>query len=196
MNARPIALLAVCVLGAPAAAQSLGNHKAVYDRHGFLLPWTSFRTAIERELKWYARCPVENGYPRFLTCTFMDGQYRRIERRKDMIPAMQNGMGILSYLKAYAWTGKKDRRLLDVARTMGDYLTREASTPDTGKYPLFPRSTGKAGALPPPTDLLVASCHPPTLRGAFTLWGFPPLRGVRSTHRRLSSLALLSSHRR
>ena len=192
MNARPIALLAVCVLGAPAAAQSLGNHRAVYDRHGFLLPWTSFRTAIERELKWYARCPVENGYPRFLTCTFMDGQYRRIERRKDMIPAMQHGMGILSYLKAYAWTGKKDRRLLDVARTMGDYLIREASTPDTGKYPLFPRSTGKAGALPQPEDCGCQADRPYEIQpdkggiAGYALW----LLGEETKERRYSDRAV------
>ena len=55
------------------------------------------------------------------------------------IPATQNGMGIISYLKYYAYQGRKDARLLQMARYMGDYLVKEALTPDTGKWPRFSR---------------------------------------------------------
>jgi hypothetical protein len=152
--------LALGLLGAPTSAQTIGNHRAIYDRNGILQPWTSWRDAIQREMRWYARCPVEHGYPRFVTLTFMDGNYQPVQRRPDMIPAMQNGMGILSYLKYYRWTGKKETQALRYARSMGDYLIQEASTPATGKYPLFPRSTGKAGVFPQPSDCGCQSDHP------------------------------------
>jgi len=35
---------------------------------------------------------------------------------------------------------------------LGDYLVREALTPDTGKYPAFTRSTGKRAQFPQPAD--------------------------------------------
>lgn len=136
----------------PSQAQTIGNHRAVFDSHGTLKPWTSWKDAIAREMSWYARCPEENGYPRFVVVTFMDGDYNGMKKRPDTIPAMQNGMGILSYLKYYAFTGKKDRRWLDTARAMGDFLTKEALTPNSGKYPLFPRSTGRVGTLPLPEN--------------------------------------------
>ncbi len=130
----------------------IGNHPAVYDERGMLQPWTSWGDAIDREVKWYLKCPVEHGYPRFVYLTFMDGNYLAISNRPSSIPAMQNGMGIISYLKYYAYTGKKDPRLLQVASAMGDYLAKEAITPDTGKYPRFSRSTGWWDRFPQPPD--------------------------------------------
>src|ERR1019366_5732771 len=115
----------------------IGNHRAVYDAGGLLLPWTTWTDALDREMKWYQKCPLENGYPRFVFTTFMDGNY---EPQKDasFIPAMQNGVGIISYLKYYAWnaelTGRKNPRFVEFARYMGDYLVKESLTPDTGKY--------------------------------------------------------------
>jgi hypothetical protein len=84
--------------------------------------------------------------------TFMDGDYNLQSGRTTFIPAMQDGMGIISYLKYYAFTGKKDPSILGVARAMGDYLVKESLTPDTGKYPLFTRSTGVAARFPQPPD--------------------------------------------
>jgi hypothetical protein len=130
----------------------IGNHKAVYDAQGMLLPWTPWRDAIEREVNWYLKCPVEHGYPRFVYMTFMDGEYKPLARNATFIPATQNGMGIISYLKYYAYKGRKDARLLQMARYMGDYLVKEASTPDTGKYPRFSRSTGWREKFPQPLD--------------------------------------------
>lgn len=131
---------------------TIGNHHAVYDSKGMLLPWTSWTDALDREVNWYLRCPVENGYPRFVYTTFMDGDYKAIVRRTDIIPSMQNGMGITSYLKYYAWSGKKNPKLLEFAKYMGDYLVKESLTPDTGKYPRFTRSTGIREKFPQPAD--------------------------------------------
>jgi len=135
---------------APAAV--IGNHRAVYDSHGTLQPWTPWRGAIDREVNWYLKCPVEHGYPRFVYLTFMDGNYQAIANRPSFIPATQDGMGIISYLKYYHYMGRKDPRLLQMARYLGDYLVNEAITPDTGKYPRFSRSTGWQEKFPQPPD--------------------------------------------
>ncbi|MHB8519496.1 MAG: hypothetical protein ACYDH9_01945 [Limisphaerales bacterium] len=145
-------LLLLLLLGVSVQAQTLGNHPAVYDKQGVLLPWTSWRDAIGREVNWYLNCPIEHGYPRFVFMTFMRGDYRPDEKRLDFIPAMQNGMGIISYLKYYAYTGRQNPKVLQFARSMGDYLAKENLTPDTGKYPRFPRSTGRRAAFPQPPD--------------------------------------------
>lgn len=130
----------------------IGNHRAVYDSKGMLLPWTSWRDALAREMNWYLQCPVENGYPRFVYMTFMQGDYQPVASRRDFIPAMQNGMGIISYVKYYAWSEKKKPKILAFARSMGDYLIKESLTPDTGKFPRFTRSTGKRAQFPQPPD--------------------------------------------
>ena len=130
----------------------LCSHKAVYDKNGKLLPWTSWDDALKREMNWYLNCPIEKGYPRFVYYTFMDGDYKLFRDWKTLIPATQDGMGIISYLKYYNYIGKKNPKILRFARYMGDYLVKESVTPDTGKYPRFSRSTGWAGAVPQPPD--------------------------------------------
>ncbi len=132
---------------APAPVQ-IATHPARYDAQGVLLPWTSWTDAIEREVKWYARCPQEKGYPIFVTVTFMDGAYRPLSERTDFIPATQCSTGILSYLKYYKFTGGQRPELLSTARAFGDYLIDQALTPNEGIYPRFPRSTGVARACP------------------------------------------------
>ena len=103
-------LLATCLrwlclltVALAAPAQTIGNHPALYDEHGTLLAWTPWRDAIEREVNWYLNCPVEHGYPRFVYTTFMDGNYEPLAENATVIPATQDGMGIISYLKYYAW---------------------------------------------------------------------------------------------
>ena len=154
------ALLAIAAGVLVARAQTLGSHTAIYDSKGILQPWTSWQNAIDREMNWYLQCPIEHGYPKFIWMTFMDGKYDPIELRHDTIPAMQNGMGIISYLKYYSAQGKKDARVLRFARYMGDYLVTESLTPDTGKYPRFTRSTGKRGMFPQPADAGVQRDRP------------------------------------
>ncbi|MGA8027640.1 MAG: hypothetical protein WB992_10870 [Bryobacteraceae bacterium] len=128
----------VCV----AQRLQLGSHQAKYAADGSLVPWISWSDALDREMAWYLKCPDDHGYPRFVSTTFMDGKYEPLPNRPDCIPSMQNGMGIVSYLKYYRYKHGSDQRFLEVARSMGDYLVREALTPDAGKYPRFTRSTG------------------------------------------------------
>lgn len=142
----------LCSLLLSAESPVIGNHRAVYDSKGLLLPWTSWTSALEREMNWYLRCPVEKGYPRFVYITFLDGAYKPIIQNKDFIPSTQNGMGIISYLKYDAWSGKKNPKILEFARYMGDYLIKESLTPNTGKYPRFTRSTGLREKFPQPAD--------------------------------------------
>jgi len=155
-----VRLLSLLTLTLAAQAQTIGNHRAVYDAHGALLPWSPWRDAIQREVNWYLNCPVEHGYPRFVYTTFMDGNYEPLAENASFIPATQDGMGIISYLKYYAWQGKKDPRVLRIARYMGDYLVKEGNTPDEGKYPRFSRSTGWRGKFPQPADCGSQGDHP------------------------------------
>lgn len=149
MKLTTIPLLFLC---SAALGQNIGNHPAIYDSHGTLLPWTPWTDAIEREVNWYLKCPVEEGYPRFVYTTFMGGQYRPQAKNATFIPATQDGMGIISYLKCYRFKGKQEPRVLRIARYMGDYLMKEANTPETGKYPRFTRSTGWRNKFPQPSD--------------------------------------------
>jgi hypothetical protein len=135
-----------------AAQVEIGNHPAVYDANGRLLPWISWKNAIELEMQWYLNCPVTHGYPNFVWMTFMDGNYQPDPRRSDFIPAMQNGMGIISYLKYYVYGQRRNKKVLEWAKYMGDYLINDSNTPDTGRYPGFTRSTGISGRFPQPAD--------------------------------------------
>ncbi len=130
----------------------IAGHAARFDVAGHLLPWTSWADALDREMRFYRTCPIDRGYPRFVTQTFLNADWTPEQDRHDTIPAMQNGMGILSYLKFYEWSGKRDALYLATARAMGDYLVRETLTPATGKYPGFPHSTGTRGQFPLAAD--------------------------------------------
>jgi hypothetical protein len=103
-------------------------------------------------MQWYLQCPITHGYPNFVWMTFMDGHYQPDPRRSDFIPATQNGMGIISYLKYYAYDQRRNKKVLEWAKYMGDYLIDNANTPDSGRYPRFTRSTGIAGKFPQPAD--------------------------------------------
>jgi hypothetical protein len=140
------------VVVSPVDARTIGNHEAVYDADGTLLPWTTWDDALGREMNWYLETPVEHGYPRFVFATFMDGEYELVGGFTDFIPAMQDGMGIISYLKFYAYDKQRDPRVLQFARYLGDYLVRESLTPDVGAYPRFTRSTGVAEGFPQAPD--------------------------------------------
>jgi hypothetical protein len=143
---------------APAASDQtskpdvIAGHIAKRDAHGHLLPWISWRTAIDREMRFYESAPADHGYPIFVTTTFVDGDWKPMPERSDTIPATQNAMGILSYLKYAAYRGGHDSKTLAVARQMGDYLLQQSLTPDAGKYPRFPHSTGRRNQFPLPPD--------------------------------------------
>lgn len=131
---------------------AIAGHIARFDAAGRLLPWTSWSDALDREMRFYRQCPTDHGYPRFVTQTFLNADWTPDANRRDTIPATQNGMGIISYLKFYEFHGKRDVHYLATARSMGDYLVREAITPAVGKYPRFPRSTGVRGQFPLAAD--------------------------------------------
>lgn len=140
-----ILLILLFLSGARAQAEDLpekiGWHKAVYSADGKLLPWTSWHDAIDREMNWYLNCPLDpHGYPIFVFTTFMDGEYKPY--KPEVIPCTQDGMGILSYLKYYEYTGKSNQKVMRWAVKMGDYLCKETLTSDEGAYPKFTRSTG------------------------------------------------------
>ena len=159
-------VLAAIALSAPVAhGQStrpvvIAGHGAKFDADGHLLPWISWRTALDREMRFYEGAPKEHGYPVFVTTTFLDENWKPLAARSDTIPATQDGMGIISYLEFYAWHGKHNPETLAIARSMGDYLIAESLTPDTGKYPHFPRSTGRRGNFPQPPDSGSQADHP------------------------------------
>jgi hypothetical protein len=144
----------------PAKSAVIAGHAARFDADGHLLPWISWNTALDREMHFYEGAPSERGYPVFVTTTFLDGEWKPQAARSDTIPATQNGMGIISYLKFYALRGKQHSATLAIACSMGDYLITEALTPDTGKYPRFPRSTGQRGHFPQRPDSGSQADHP------------------------------------
>jgi hypothetical protein len=127
--------------------QTIAGHVARFDRHGRLDAWAPWLDVLEREMSFYQQCPAEHGYPRFVLATFLDGNWIPDPLRTDSIPATQNGMGILSYLK-YGTLCGGDPRFLATARAMGDYLVTETLTPRAGRFPAFTRSTGKRDQFP------------------------------------------------
>jgi hypothetical protein len=131
---------------------TIAGHVARFDASGKLLPWTSWTAALDREMNFYQQCPFDHGYPRFACETFLDAAWTPSTERADIIPATQNGMGILSYLKFHGMRGEHQPAWLQTARLMGDYLLKETLTPDTGKYPRFTRSTGKRAQFPQASD--------------------------------------------
>lgn len=129
----------------------IDSHQARFDATGELMPWAPLGEVIDREMAWYATCPWNDGYPRFVTITFMTGTCGPTTRH-DTIPAMQNGMGILSYLEYFHWKKNRDPQSLRIAKAMGDFLINETLTPADGAYPRFTRSTGNRDTLPLPSD--------------------------------------------
>jgi len=52
---------------------TLAGQSVEFDSVGRLMPWTSWNTALDREMNFYQLCPLDHGYPRFAFTTFMDG---------------------------------------------------------------------------------------------------------------------------
>ena len=130
----------------------IAGHVASFDALRQLRPWTSWNDALDLEMNFYQQCPSDHGYPRFVLATFLDAEWTAMPSRTDTIPATQNGMGILSYLKYNELGDKRNPAYLTTARAMGDYLVKESLTPPNGKYPRFTRSTGTRVKFPLPED--------------------------------------------
>ena len=141
------------VIGEPTPSTAvLAGHPIVVDGEGRLMPWISWGEALDREMEFYQQCPLDHGYPRFAQATFLDGDWNPWPDRVDTIPATQNGMAIISYLKFHEFRARGDPRFLATACLLGDYLVNETLTPSIGKYPALTRSTGKRDKFPQPED--------------------------------------------
>ncbi len=127
---------------------TVAGHTVLFDARGQLAPWAPWDSVLDREMIYYRQCPSSHGYPRFVHETFLDAEWTPLAERTDTIPSTQNGMGILSYLKYYALRGEREPAYLATARSMGDYLVKEALTPSSGEYPAFTRSTGRRNQFP------------------------------------------------
>jgi len=134
------------------APTTIAGHAVSLDASGQLLPWTSWIAALDREMNFYQHCPFDHGYPRFACETFLDASWTPNTERTDIIPSTQNGMGIISYLKFHDMRAQQQPAWLATACLLGDYLVKEALTPDTGTYPAFTRSTGRRTQFPQPAD--------------------------------------------
>ena len=100
--------------------KKIGFHEAVYDQSGRLMPWTGWEDAMKREMNWYFKAPI--GKPRFpvyFYSTFLDSAYHAY--KTDFIPCTQLGMGILSYLKYWEYSGKNDSLPLKYATQTVSY---------------------------------------------------------------------------
>ena len=145
-----MALTALAAL-APLACNvsTLGFYVAACDSAGNLLPPPGgLQRAVDLSVAYYARSPLDlplsHGFPSFVFATFMDGLY--IPTSLDIIAGMQDGMGILGYVKlaarARAGRGGNATAALEAAVFLGDYLVRFANSPSFGAWPNVTRSTG------------------------------------------------------
>lgn len=164
-GAVPLALAVLAISPGEVNGQSanrvrIAGHDAKFDSDRRLLPWISWNEALDREMHFYESAPADHGYPVFVTTTFLDRDWEPITDRSDTIPATQDGMGIISYLKYFELRGRRNPRTLAIARRMGDYLIVEDLTPDTGIFPHFTRSTGRRGDFPQRPDSGSQSDHP------------------------------------
>eukprot|EP01116_Phalansterium_solitarium_P016560 TRINITY_DN3868_c0_g1_i1.p1 TRINITY_DN3868_c0_g1~~TRINITY_DN3868_c0_g1_i1.p1 ORF type:complete len:454 (-),score=74.81 TRINITY_DN3868_c0_g1_i1:152-1480(-) len=121
-------------------ATTVGFHTASFAPDGTLLPWKPLSAVLDMEMDWYLACPIgEHGYPVYVYNTFMTGDYKA--DGVSIIPAMQHGTGIISYVKYWDYTGRTNAKVITAAQSMADYLLNEALSPNHGPYPRFPRSS-------------------------------------------------------
>lgn len=193
--------VAALVLAQAASAEALGGHFMRRDAAGRLLPWTSWNKALQLEMQRYREAPSDHGYPVFVTEAFLQGDWTPEPMRRDTIPATQNGVGILSYLAWYTHSGHRDAAALATARAMGDYLLKEALTPNEGAWPRFPRSTGTRGQFPQAADAGSQADHPYEIepdKGGIAGYALLRLAGVTGERRygdeALHIAQLLASH--
>ena len=149
----------VCAV-ALAEAVTLGNQPGRVEGRGFVPTWKSWRQALALQMAYYATaCADVGGYPLLASATHY-GSDCNASGSSEVIPAMQDGTGILSYLDYDAFTNHSDPRWLQTATRFGDYLVDEAVTPNEGKWPGVFRSTGKPLTFPQPADCGIRSDQP------------------------------------
>jgi hypothetical protein len=117
----------------------LGFYSAKIDASGNLLPARPWRDALEIQLSFYANTdhtPVRDSYPEWVFNTFMESSGINGTFKSDgftILPGSQDAMGIISFLKAWELSGRKDTRSLNLAAMLGDYVVRYCNTWDIGE---------------------------------------------------------------
>src|ERR1700692_4520582 len=79
--------LPLAVAAQPATHVMIAGHPARYDTAGHLLPWISWTQALQREMRFYSKCPTDHGYPGFVTATFLRADCTPDPGRRDTVPA-------------------------------------------------------------------------------------------------------------
>lgn len=139
---------------------TIGNQPARIQGRGHIVTWTDWRDALERQMRWYATtCDDVGGYPLLASATHYGADCDPGDSL-EVIAALQDGTGILSYLAWYNYAGQDDPALLATARGFGDYLVDEDITPDEGLWPRVFRSTGHPLTFPQPPDCGIRSDGP------------------------------------
>lgn len=127
----------------------LGFYTPQCDANGLLLPPPGgVQGAVDHSVQYYALSPrdlpLAHGFPPFVWATFTAGDY--IPTSLDIIAGMQDGMGLIGYLKYYARAkagrGGNATAALDAAIFLGDYLSLWSLTPSQGVWSNVTRSTG------------------------------------------------------
>jgi len=136
-----------------AAPTILGFFAPRCDAAGLLLPPLPFaggvQEAVDRSVAYYAAAPRDlpdsHGFQPFVWATFMSG-VGYLPTSLDIIAGVQDGMGLIGYLKLYARAragrGGNATAALDAAVQLGDYLSLWALTPAQGVWANVSRSTG------------------------------------------------------
>ena len=157
--ARALALL--LALPAASAAPCAGNastarvgfYAPTCDADGQLLPPAAFGSimaSVDAAVAYIAKSPLDlplsHGFPPFVWATFTADFY--LPTSLDIIAGMQDGMGLLGYLKlmrrikAGRGGASNATAALEAAVFLGDYLTLWTNTPATGVWANVTRSTG------------------------------------------------------
>ena len=138
-------------LPCPENVRTLGFFAPDCDAQGGLLPpprFGSLQASMDAAMGYYARSPLDlplsHGLPPFVWATFTTGVY--IPSSFDIIAGMQDGMGILGYVRyierARSGRGGNASLALPGALALGEYLTTWANTPAQGVWGGVTRSTG------------------------------------------------------
>ncbi len=148
-----------CVVSDPGTVV-LGNQPGRIQGRGHVVTWKPWREAVALQMAWYATaCDDVGGYPLLASATHWNGDCDTT-KNDEVIPAMQDGTALLSYVGYDAFTAHQNPQWLKTARGFGDYLIKEAVTPSSGLWPGVFRSTGAPTTFPLPPDCGIRSDQP------------------------------------
>jgi hypothetical protein len=101
-------IMAGCLLTAGSLfAVNLSHFHTPRYNEGKLIPWYSdeagpFEHIMDIEAKWWRNCPEVNGWPVYITAAELT---RDCVQRNGATIGTTNALGIIAYLKYYAYTG-------------------------------------------------------------------------------------------